>query len=370
MNVRSFFGAAVVALSLALHGAAQSLGIGDLAPNLRVGSWIRGEPVDGFERDRVYVVEFWATWCVPCKRSIPKLTELQGRYAARGVRVIGISVWEDRASDVAPFVEQLGPAMSYTVATDHVLEGAKPEQGSMARAWLRAAGESSIPTAFIIDGGGKIAWIGDTLSIDKPLEQIVAGTWDVQAAKAAQDKRVHLRGLDRKLMQQLKARQHAEALATIDEMQKLSPESEVRTAAWRFLVLLKLERGDEAYAYARKVVDGVLLDEPIQLNYVAWFIVDPEAEKQPKRDLDFALRVAQRANELTESRNPSILDTLALVHFERGEIEQALELQEKAVQLAAEPEWLVAELKARLERFRAAKKPLVSHGRGDGFVLR
>ncbi|MFM7297514.1 MAG: TlpA family protein disulfide reductase, partial [Planctomycetota bacterium] len=52
----------------------EGLGVGDPAPRLRVGSWLKGEPIAGFEAGRVYVVEFWSTWCLPCEKSIPLLS--------------------------------------------------------------------------------------------------------------------------------------------------------------------------------------------------------------------------------------------------------------------------------------------------------
>src|SRR5262249_18297967 len=70
----------------------QSLGVGDPAPKLNVKSFVKGEPIATLELDKLYVVEFWATWCGPCRVSIPHLTELQKKYP--DVAFIGVSVWE------------------------------------------------------------------------------------------------------------------------------------------------------------------------------------------------------------------------------------------------------------------------------------
>ena len=60
------------------------LQIGDAAPELKVEKWVKGDPVTTFEKGKVYVVEFWATWCPPCIKSIPHLTELQKQYKEKG----------------------------------------------------------------------------------------------------------------------------------------------------------------------------------------------------------------------------------------------------------------------------------------------
>src|SRR5262249_55752858 len=91
----------VMALALGVAGVsarAQSLGIGDPAPKLEVKSFVKGEPVKEFEPGKNYVVEFWATWCGPCKATIPHLTELQKKHPE--VAFIGVSIWEEDQSGV------------------------------------------------------------------------------------------------------------------------------------------------------------------------------------------------------------------------------------------------------------------------------
>ncbi len=174
-------GALFLTLAVALPADAQSLSIGDPAPKLEVKSFVKGEPVTKFEPGKVYVVEFWATWCGPCKASIPHLTELQKKNP--GVSFIGVSVLEQQPEGVKPFVDEMGDKMAYRVAMDAVDEKAEGDQGAMARNWLKAAGQNGIPSAFVVNGGGKIAWIGHPMEMDKPLQKIVSGAWDLKAAR-------------------------------------------------------------------------------------------------------------------------------------------------------------------------------------------
>ena len=77
---------------VAMQGA--GLNIGDSAPAFKVDRWYKGAAVPAFERGRIYVVEFWATWCGPCKEAIPHITELARKYKDT-VTVTGVSVAEE-----------------------------------------------------------------------------------------------------------------------------------------------------------------------------------------------------------------------------------------------------------------------------------
>jgi thiol-disulfide isomerase/thioredoxin len=177
--------AVLAALAFVLAGraaAADKLAVGDDAPKLAVKEFVKGDAVADLEKGKVYVVEFWATWCGPCKVSIPHLTELQKKY--KNVTFIGVSAFEQDQSAVRPFVEQMGDKMDYRVAIDDVAKGAKPATGKMAKGWMIAAGQNGIPTAFIVNGDGKVAWIGHPSKLEEPLEQIVSGKYDLEKATA------------------------------------------------------------------------------------------------------------------------------------------------------------------------------------------
>lgn len=69
-------------------------------------------PSDRFRGD-IIVLDFWATWCVPCIAEIPTLNRLQEKYGAKGVKVVGVTMASGEAKEVKPFVGR--NKMKYTV---------------------------------------------------------------------------------------------------------------------------------------------------------------------------------------------------------------------------------------------------------------
>ncbi len=67
---------------------------------------LRGGPIDlEAYKGKVVLVNFWATWCAPCRVEIPWLIEFQQKYAARGFTVLGVAMDEGGRQEVAPYVE-------------------------------------------------------------------------------------------------------------------------------------------------------------------------------------------------------------------------------------------------------------------------
>jgi cytochrome c biogenesis protein CcmG/thiol:disulfide interchange protein DsbE len=92
-------------------------------------------------KGKIIIVDFWATWCPPCRRGIPDLIEIQKQYG-KDVVVIGISMDTDSKSDVVPFVQQMGINYPVAYATSGVVQS--------------YGGVESIPSSFVIDKNGNI----------------------------------------------------------------------------------------------------------------------------------------------------------------------------------------------------------------------
>ena len=294
------------------------LWLGADAPKLELAQFVKGESVSQFEKGHTYVVEFWATWCGPCIKAFPHLSELQKKMKD-DVTFMGINVWDtkngesqaERIERVTEFVKDQGKKMSYTVAVE---DGEK-----MAKTWLKPAGQDGIPAAFIVNGEGEIAWIGHPMNMDEPLKQIVAGEYDMEAAA-----------------KELREQSIAQAGYRAFAMGIMNPDA---------------AEAKKAYRIGSALAAQTFADNAMYLNALAWPVLDNERVQH--RDFDFAKKLAHRAAELTEWENPGILDTYALAQYKTGDVKGAIETQTKALALTPEDERGRDEMVERLEMYKA-----------------
>ena len=310
-------------LVLAVTWPLQAGELGDKAPALTIKEWVKGKPADVTKADgkNVYVVEFWATWCVPCYTSIPHLTEMQKKYKDRNVTFIGVSIDDAKTeAEVKPFVKKKAEEMDYTVAIDR--------DRATSKAYMDAHYVSGIPHAFIIDQNGRIVWHDHPMAgLEEALEKVVTRDFDLAAAK-----------------------------------KRMAPVYEERRREWRqteylreYFRLVESTGKDKQAAELGKKLLEVGRENPGLMNHLAWNILTKDG--LVSRDLKLALTAAEAANKATNGEYPAILDTYALALFENGEKKKALEVQTKAVKLAkknGDTEEMIAELEQRLERFRKA----------------
>ena len=136
-------GALIVALIFYAFLPGEKVGAGKTAPDV-----VLRFTEDGLQRSLssyrgdVIVLDFWATWCAPCRDTMPKMEEFYRRYKQQGVTVIGVAVDIDDYDKVVRFAKEMG--VTYPIAADTSGEAKQYYQ------------IGSLPTLFVIDKDGVI----------------------------------------------------------------------------------------------------------------------------------------------------------------------------------------------------------------------
>jgi thiol-disulfide isomerase/thioredoxin len=331
--------------ALPLSLTAQQLAPGQPAPPLQISKWLKGEPVAAFQAGHVYVVEFWMTWCGPCIDGMPHLSEVQKRHRG-ALTVIGVTNEDEHntLADAQKMVAAKGDSMGYTVAWD--------DAGKTWRTWFDASGEDGIPSCFVVDKAGVIAWIGHPQWLDVVLPTVLAGKSE-PAAVAAQIDAVETR---MKKVFLLAAFKPEKAIAEAEALCKELPFLTEQVENGMFELMLAADDPKLAWPLGDKLLQrAIAAKDPVACNGIAWAIVDP-AEERKERNTELAMKAAVKAVELTERKDASILDTLARVHATKGEWQQAVAVQKEALALVKDDEEARSQLEPALAEYEKQLK--------------
>ena len=134
---------AVAAYLLAAHGA-WAAAIGDPAPAFSLPDTRGGTFALEQLRGQVVYVDFWASWCGPCRRSFPWMNEMQQRYGGRGFAIVAINV-DAKREDADRFLRQ------YSAQFAVVYDGTGATPGAYA--------VKAMPSSYLVDARGRIAGI-------------------------------------------------------------------------------------------------------------------------------------------------------------------------------------------------------------------
>ena len=396
---------------LALPGLALTLAaaeLGDPAAPLKISEWIKGDPVNlaDAKGKKIVVVEFWATWCPPCRTSIPHLTDLAKKYKDKDVVIVGIS--DEKPPVVKSFVEKMGPKMDYVVAID--------DDNATAEGYMRAYDQNGIPHAFLVDKTGRVVWHGHPMGgLDKALEEAVAGKLDLDKVRKRSRAEAKLQDYFQLLLSggdEAKTAELEKELVALDQElgglmdgQKFDP-ADIRKRA-RFSRLLReyqqtylsgedvpaaklaeMEKtltelapaGFELATYKQemsaskafreymmeatttaraeklaelgKKLEGLDSKNHQMLNQIAWILLTDENVK--KRDVALATRIAKAAYDACEGKDASVVDTYARALFDSGKVDDAIREQKKAIELCQDDD-MRKEFEANLQTYQAKK---------------
>lgn len=322
---------AVIAVFAA--SAAHALETGEKAPPVKADLWLNGDAVNPADPDgeTLYVVEFWATWCPPCRKSIPHLNELQAKWKDQKVVIIGIT--DEPEETVRPFAGKM--KMSYHVAIDT----------NRATVDVYMKDVSGIPHAFVVDREGVVVWSGHPMSgLEETVDQLLAGTFNMEDAKT-------LQRTEDELQELIMGGEYEKAAEKAEELiRQAGPKMEY----FQTLLGLLAQTGDagrfpEIYQRMQQAFEN----DADSLNTLAWIACTSPFSMC---DLEIAAQAASRAAQLSERKDASHLDTLARVHYALGMLDEAIAVQQEAVDVSAGDEEEQADLQATLGYYRAARE--------------
>jgi len=313
----------------------KKLEVGSTAPAIVVKKVHQGEIPELTTEKGCVVVEFWATWCVPCNRAIPHLNRLYGELKDRGLQILAIS--DEKEDTVSEFLKKKDSAMAYPVASD--------EDGATKDTWLKPAKQAGIPCAFIIGRGGKVLWIGNPLSeqFEPTIRKALTGRFDpVGRSKLEPEVKAARKCVE--------VRNWAEAYKHYDSAIERDPALAVDVVTERFKdTLLKQKDADGAYAWLVETARKRYGADPEALaELVALVLKDPEV--QPRK-LESAGAIAEIMGAKGGHR---AMEVQAAVAFAKGDLTTAVDLQTDAW-MAAEPVDK-ASTKRTLDEYRAAAR--------------
>jgi hypothetical protein len=302
---------------------------------------------------------------------MPHLSALAREYNDK-VTIVGIDIYEKKTTSmekVKAFVDSMGHKMDYNVAVEDI--------NFMETGWIDASGEkdNGIPRTFVVNGEGKLAWIGHPKELDKVLPQIVNNSWDINIALAKRNFNHYLTNLDDSLYYEvvpyfednryepIRPGKPDSVLSIINRMIDREPALKYapRTANNIFSSLLKLNSFEEACKYGKIAMITPTYDEPpygFIIGNIEWY-----SDK-----LNLPIEIYQLCAEAYQAKidqipypelvnMPRLYNKMAAWYWHVCNKSKAIDAQQKAIEvLKSRKDFSVTEMAALESRLQEYKK--------------
>ncbi|WP_409190666.1 TlpA disulfide reductase family protein [Bradyrhizobium sp. RDM4] len=322
---------------------------GSFAQSRELAAW---RPLTNFQPGKVYIVEFWASWCGPCEEAMPHLIELQAKYKDEGLEVVGVAAREqaptadEARTKLDAWLTEKFSNLNYRIGFDST--------GEMNKLWMDASSSVGIPTSFVVDRDGHIAFIGHPITLDDVLPKIINGTWrSSYQAKAADAKRIaegqrlaRERSMRRRIGAAMEAKDWPTALLAVEEGIAATPDNLHFREIHAHLLLHKMRDTATGFQVLRQLVRDAIEKQSEALSALVGamrqlFYAENDNTHLPRADR-FAIGRDVSEHILNPGQafgglNCSSYMVVAQYYYESGDKQHAIELIERAMTWLDDP---------------------------------
>lgn len=304
------------------------------------GVWLQGTPVKEWEKDKVYIFEFWATWCGPCLAAMPHMEQLHQAFKDNPrMQIVGVNVMDRKTPEaLKEFIKNRPSPLNYAMAVD--VDGKKTKEK-----WLDPLEVNGIPHAFAVKNG-QLIWRGHPARLSKEVMQAMlkpdfsAASFSAKGPDAGAREWQYYRETSQKVRELVEKDGKDGAQALLKQVQdsgKLPQDQVIQLKMIPFLVLAEQGKFEEA----QSVLDAVSREYPdnyrVQID-IAGTLMEGKSVPSGKMDAALVEQCLNRCIEISrKSNNEASLPwrMMAELRERQGNMKEALQDMEKALSLTS-----------------------------------
>ena len=304
----------------------EAYGIGEPAPPPPRVQAIRGTAPERLGNDVAAMLLFVSPYDSNMFTALDEIVQIEGQLPKLPCYVIA----EGAPQDVRAAIESIGERpVPKTILAD---------PGQLWRAaYLKPIRRENIPLVVAINDEGLIVWHGPPTNLQMVANPLSGGSWNhTRYLENAKNQTWRKNNAIRLIRARRNARVSGDwdqVMAMFDRIIEADPKNPTYTIDRFECLLVDMKQPERAYAYGRSIAERFPRDY-ISLNDLAWRTVS--RRNIPVRDYDFALEMSERANAIQSYRDFAVLDTMARIHWMRGDRDLALKWQRRAAGIAPE----------------------------------